>query len=218
MNTPSSTINLIELSPEVRATCGAGPAFFDTPWRNYRREFQLGEQHIPELLEILRSEAEGVEIGAWVGLHARRALGELHAVESLEILLRQARDDDGVVLDLPVIAGLIGAEAMPRLAAQLRRRPDDDDTLVMVAITGLLVLGSWHQCLKGTVVGILCEQLQAYPSQSRKTNGALLAALKVLADGDCSETIDQVSSRPLYYAAVNLGEFPSTPNEAVASD
>jgi hypothetical protein len=202
-------------SSEVRAVCSAGPATFDLPWRDYVREFQLSPRHVPELLQIVTASED---VGDWADMHARRALGELRAVEVVDPLIAQAETDDGVVLDLPIVAGLIGPGAVPHLLYPLRRPMKDDDTVPIAAIESLSLVARWHRDARDDVEKLLCERLQAYPTQSRTINGALIAALQVLSPAACRETIDQVLLLAMYHTDHNLRAYPPTSKDAVASD
>lgn len=203
------------LSAEVRAVCGAGPATFDLPWRDYVRDFRLTPAHVPELLSVVTATGD---VGDWADMHARRALAELRAAEVMDPLISLAETDDGVVLDLPVVAGLIGRAAVPPLQNALRRPVKDDDTVQITAIEALLLVARWHPDARDEVEKILCGQLQAYPTQSRRISGALLAALQVLSPVSCRETVEQLARLPMYHADHNLRTYPPTSKDAVASD
>lgn len=207
-------------SPEVRALCAAGPTFFDLPWRDYVREFKLSPRHILELLQIVnawRQGGDGGEIGDWAELHARRALGELRAVDAIEPLIALSEVDDGAVLDLPIVAGLIGPSAIPHLMHSLRTRVVDDPTVQIVAIEALVLIARWHNDARRDVAKILCDQLQNYPMQPGIINGTLIAGLELLSPSTCRETIDSIRRLYIYHIDCNLRAYPSTRKDVVKS-
>lgn len=203
------------LSAEVRAACRAGPATFDLPWRDYVRDFRLTPAHVPELMSIVTAPGD---VGDWADVHTRRALGELRAADVLGPLVAQAETDDGVVLDLPVVAGLVGRGAVPHVLIALRRPVTDDDTVQVAAVEALLLVARWHADARDEVERILCEQLQAYPTQSRRINGALLAALRALSPVGCREAVEQLARLPMYRTDHALRAYPPTSKDAVESN
>ncbi len=216
-----------QFSPEVCALCAAGAASFNAPWRNYVLDFRLDSHHIPELLQIAQASIQdkdgdenGIDqIGIWAELHARRALGELRVVDVMETLIALAEVDEGVVLDLPIIAALVGPGAIPSLVGSLQRRVEDDDTIQTVAIEALSLVARWHNEAREEIANILCWQLQAYPNQPRNVNGALIASLKgYFADmTHCRKTIDEVTPLTMYYTDYCLHTYPSTRERAIES-
>ena len=83
-------------------------------------------EHIPELIrlatdaELHWAHSDSSEV--WAPVHAWRALGQLHAEEAIEPLMRlfhELEDSDQVGEELPFIYGMIGASAIPTLAHYL---------------------------------------------------------------------------------------------------
>jgi hypothetical protein len=209
-----------ELSSEVRALWGAGPATFDLPWRNYPREFGLQEQHADELLRIVLASVrndQAEEIGDWVALHARRALAELRALKLMEPMLEQARADEGVVLDLPIIAGLVGPPAIPRLLPHLQQG-EYDEMLKIAAIEGLMLVGLWHPEATDQVTDILCRSLQGYPNRAITVNGALVSAIKFLSPSACREIIEEMQALRSYHVDHKMPAYPRSMQYAVESN
>jgi hypothetical protein len=135
-------------SPEVRAIFDAGPVTFGLPWRDYVREFQLSSRHVSELLRIVITSGGGneeTEVGDWAAMPARRALGELRASDAIEPLITLSKVDDAVVIDLPIVAGMVRPSAIPHLVPPLRRTGEEDNTIQLVAVEALALVGKWHQ-------------------------------------------------------------------------
>jgi len=88
----------------------------------------LTREHIPDLIRVIQDDnlnnADSESREVWAPLHAWRALGQLRAVEAVEPLLGllwriDEWDDDWVGEELPRVFSMIGAPAIPALAAYL---------------------------------------------------------------------------------------------------
>lgn len=91
-------------------------------WQKYPK-LGLGPEHIPELMrmaadpELNGAPAESREV--WAPVHAWRALGQLHAVEAVTLLLEvcEREDlDDWATENIPQALAMIGPGAIPALA------------------------------------------------------------------------------------------------------
>jgi len=209
---------LDKLSSEARALWAAGPATFDLPWRNYPREFGLQAQHTDQLLHIVLASVsdQAEEIGDWVALHARRALAELRVLEVIEPLLEQAMADEGLLLDLPIIAGLVGPPAIPRLLPHLQQG-EHDELLKIAAIEGVMLVGLWHPEATDQVTDILCRSLEGYPNRAITVNGAFLSAIKFLSPTACREVIEEMQELRYYHVGHKIPAYPRSMQYAVES-
>lgn len=90
------------------------------PWPDYRTELGLTSVDVPELIRMALDpifdelDSNGTEI--WAPVHAMQALGQLQATEAIAPLISVlAWDDDYTSVSLPLVFGMIGAEAIAPL-------------------------------------------------------------------------------------------------------
>lgn len=102
---------------KVAALLTLGEAEFGDLWIDYSEQFAFTEADVPELTRMVQDEAlqeSDDDRAAWACVHAWRALGQLRAVEALDVLARIVRErfeDDYVLQDLPQVFATIGLAA-----------------------------------------------------------------------------------------------------------
>src|SRR5436189_6236518 len=101
---------------EVAQLLTLGEVGFSAKWSDYS-ELGLRAEHVPELIQLATNEelmdAEEDTPAAWGPVHARRALGQLHAVEAIRPLLSLMHrledvDDDLLNEDFIDIVPMLG--------------------------------------------------------------------------------------------------------------
>lgn len=111
----------------VRKLLSIGDARSMRKWPNCLK-LGISEEHIPDLIRMLTDDdlnmADSKSSEVWAPLHAWRALGQLRAVEAIDVLIRQFQrieeeDDDWVGEELPTVMAMIGPPAISALAAYL---------------------------------------------------------------------------------------------------
>jgi hypothetical protein len=152
-------------------------------WPNYLRD-GLGPAQIPDLIRLTRDDVfnngdpDSREV--WGPLHAWRALGQLRAEEAiaplLDLLSQAGEDDDWVHEELPEVYSLIGATAIPALAAYLA---DDTRELSnrLTPATALAKLGNLHPDARDASVAALARQLDQFADNDPELNGFLISDL-----------------------------------------
>lgn len=124
-------MSITDYQPPVAELLNYGECRDYKKWRNYVRELNLEEQHIPELIkmatdkELNLADSDSKEV--WSSLHAWRALGQLKAIEALKPLLSllNNRDDDWISSDFPTLCTLIGKDSIPLLKEFLADSSND---------------------------------------------------------------------------------------------
>jgi hypothetical protein len=110
-------------------TVGDANIFKPIEWPDYLERYELGTEHIPELIQMAcdmalhLSSSDGPEI--WAPVHAWRALAQLRAEEAIQPLLEFMRidlDDDAVAQEFATVFGMIGAAAIGPITAFLGDR------------------------------------------------------------------------------------------------
>lgn len=120
-----------EYPPPVDKLLTYGDPREESIWPNYR-ELGLRKEHIPHLINMVQDETlhdalytedEDRELKVWAPVHAWRALGQLGALEAVDVLLDQFwRVEDGdewVAEEMPTVFGLLGIQTIPKLKAYL---------------------------------------------------------------------------------------------------
>lgn len=133
-------------------------------WPDYL-QLGLGPQQIPDLVRMATDralyQADSDSRAVWAPIHAMRALGQLHAADAAEPLLRMLLDnpdDDWVHEELPFVYGMIGPAAIPTLDAYLADTSHDLFARVTVA-SSLARIGVEHPEARGRSMTALTEQL-----------------------------------------------------------
>jgi hypothetical protein len=155
-------------------------------WPNYL-ELGLTEDHVPDLIRMALDKhlnwADEQHPELWnPPIHAVRALGQLRAVaavEPLSQLFHEFEEIDGsdwVSSDLPRAYGLIGATAIPGVAAYLL-----DDTHGVwpriTAVDALETIAQAHPETRDQIVQVMMEQLEHYEASDPALNAAVIGVL-----------------------------------------
>ena len=182
----------------VRKLLTYGDAGSFSEWPNYR-ELGLSEHHIPELIRMLTDDelytagSEGPEV--WAPLHAWRALGQLHAVEAIDALLRQLyrideEHDDWIGDEFPEVFAMIGASAIPELKTYLATEGHGLYARVC-ASHSLANIGKSSPEALDRCADCLTYQLTKYAHNDPTLNGFLISYLLDLNAVDSISTIRQ---------------------------
>lgn len=167
--------------PPIDRLIVLGNAWEMESWPDYLA-LGLGPQHIPDLIRLATdpelNEADSDSKEVWAPAHAWRALAQLGAQEAagpLTALFRRIDeyDDDFVGEDLPVAFGLLGAGAIPPLAACLAAETNGLWARV-AASRSLAEIGRRHSGARVSCVGALARQLERFAEQDPDLNGFLV--------------------------------------------
>lgn len=154
-------------------------------WRDYKSD-GLTAEHIPTLIELAQDEELYYE--AWpdpaarAPIHAWRALGQLQAVDALDMLLRLMdlwQDEEWVVLDMPIVIAMLGPSVLDTLGDAFERVRGND-------ITGATIVEAIHEIAQRTpevqpqCVAVLTAELENYGQNHRWVNARLVHALTEL--------------------------------------
>jgi hypothetical protein len=165
-------------------------------WPDYRA-LGLTEDHVPELLAIsLDDELAGrQDDSGWAPIHARRALGQLQAVETLETLfhfltLQENEDDDWLFEELPRVAALCGEASIPHLSSFLANSENPMHARVAAA-EGLAKLGEETRSLRMPCAKHIERVLEQFSTQDEDFNGFLISNLLKLDYSDALPLIER---------------------------
>lgn len=145
----------------------------------------LGPEQIPDLIRMVEddklNDADSESLKVWAPLHAWRALGQLRAEAAVEPLLGllwriEEFDDDWVGEELPVVLGMIGPAAVPKVAEYLA------DPLYglwarVAAAHSLAEVGQRHPDARDDCVAVLRDTLKGFADHDPTLNGFLISFL-----------------------------------------
>lgn len=185
-------------SPLVERFLEIGDAF-GKEVLDYVDEFELTCQHIPELIrlaadaEIYAREWDEDDPVLWAPVHARRALGQLKAVEAVQPLLDSMVQfgelDDTFLSDLPKIFAEIGPSAIPTLVAMLSDSGKDEFDRACCS-NALARIGKEHPESRDECVALLSAELARNGDESRFLNALLVDDLVKLKAVESAGTIE----------------------------
>jgi hypothetical protein len=195
-------------APPLDQLLTLGESRANSEWPNYS-ELGIGQRHVADLVrmavdETLFDDPEAPK--SWAPLHALHALGQLGDAAAVEPLLARLGSfhgddwDDFFSEDLAPVMALIGAPALPALAAFLTDRGRDPWARGYVA-NAIRAIGDKHPEQRSECVGILTRQLE-----KAAENGPVLNALII------SDLIDlkAVEAAPVIEAAFSSGAVDET--------
>lgn len=172
-----------DYSPPVDKLLAIGRAPNWRNWLNYLEKFELGSEHISELIRMATDreldEIDANQPESWASIHARRALGQLRAeaaIEPLISLFHEWEDDEWVLEDLPDVFGLIGPSAIPALAAYLADKSRGLYPRVSAA-ESLDRIGQTYPDARAECVAAIAAQLELFQENDPDLNGFLLPPL-----------------------------------------
>jgi len=172
-------------SPPVDRLRNFGPVEFNEEWPDYVGQLGLGVEHVPDLIRMVADPAlydSDVEFEACATIHARRALGQLQAVESVKPLLdamdEYIDEDDFWTEELPAVLARIGPEALPAIASHLAH-PGPDEFSRVASASAIGEIGQRYPEVRDRCVAILTEQLARHEDheESWAVNGFIVSAL-----------------------------------------
>ena len=166
----------------------------DQSWPNYL-ELGFSEADIPELIRMMTDNdlhnAKMDSLEVWAPLHAWRTLGQLHAVEAAEPMVRlfdRVHHDDWLARELPKAFSLIGPAAISAItdfmadsAVDPYRRICAPDCLVRIAQD--------HPAHRKECIEKLERQLELYETNGEVLNSFLIMGLM---DLQATEAIDTI--------------------------
>ena len=166
-------------------------------WQDYAATFGLTDADIEPLIRLacdpaLRDEATD-SIEAWAPMHAWRALAQLRAEAAVAPLLAllerlDADDDIGAEDEMPVVFGIIGAPAIPHMAAFLADR--SKPTFVTADAAGSLAqIALRHPECRAECIEVLMRVLRPHADANSVVNGF---AVGRLLDLSAVEAIDAI--------------------------
>ena len=158
---------------------------FIREWPDYAT-LGIGAEHSSELIAMatdseLQSAAPD-SLKVWAPIHARWALGQLRSEEAIEPLLtvlhRLDKDgwDDWIGEELPKVYGMIGAAAIPALAAYLADSAHGLASQLCVA-HGLVQIGERHPEARDASIAAIARQLERFRKNHPELNGFLVSYL-----------------------------------------
>lgn len=172
-----------DYSPPVDKLLAIGEPPDWREWPNYVEKFELGSEHVSELIRMAMDldleEIDAKQPECWATIHARRALGQLRAeaaIPPLISLLHEWEDDEWVLEDLPDVFGLIGPSAIPALAAYLADRSRGLYPRVSAA-ESLDRIGQRYPDARAECVAAIAAQLELFQDNDPDLNGFLLPPL-----------------------------------------
>lgn len=154
-------------------------------WPDYPTEFGLDISDAPELVRILLdpelrfADSDSVEV--FSGIHAWRALGQLRAelaIDTLLTLLEEGdeHDDEWALEELPIVFGMIGRAAMPKLQKSLYDGSLNLWTRVAAA-RSLKEIAEREQSARGDAVASLAGLLGRFAENDPALNAFLVSYL-----------------------------------------
>jgi len=187
-----------EYTDPVRRLLSIGESWENDPakWPDYAAKFGLGSEHIAELIRLAcdtvlyGGDSDSAEV--WAPVHARRVLGQLRAEESVLPLLAFLKsaelDDDLTDMELPVVFGLIGATAIPSIAAFIWDQSASPFP-APTAIAGIKEIARRHPACRGECISVLGRLLERPGDTDPAVKGFAVSAL---IDLEAVEAIDAI--------------------------
>lgn len=151
-------------------------------WLNYIKEYELKEEHIPDLIEMVldNSTDEFIEPDSYAAIHAWRSLGQLQATEAIdaliEVIKRNVWEDWGWE-EVPEVLSMIGEPAIEPLRKTLAETARDYSFHPTIFESALRYTARRHADLKERILEIIVNQLRDAANNDRTLNGFLVANL-----------------------------------------
>ncbi len=165
-------------------------------WPNYPEELGITSEFIPELIRLATDEtfdeADSDSLEIWAPVHAWRTLGQLHAEEAIESLLKlfEYRDNDWMVDELPIVYSMIGPKAIPALSDYLAN-VENEMFARTSAMDCLEKIAQVHPEHYSECVNILTQQLEKFNENDIELNAFLVSALVNLKAVESVSTIER---------------------------
>jgi hypothetical protein len=144
----------------------------------------IGPAHVPDLIRMVQDEelnqVDSDSLEVWAPVHAWRALGQLRSEKAIEpllgILWRIDDDDDWVGEEVPVVLGMIGPAALPKLTEYLAD-PGNGLWPRVAAAQALVEIGQRYPEALAGCVAVLTRSLEGFPSHYQTLNAFLISFL-----------------------------------------
>ena len=174
-------------------------AGFGSDWPNYVEEYGLTAEHVSELIRMASDAKlyESVETDSWATVHARRAVGQLRAVEAAGPLLAAMdafdKYDEFFLIDHPKIFGMIGSGAIPALASRFEEKRPSRSTRFACA-ESLEEIAKAHPEAREECIAVLTKHLAKKEDEDDDDwalNGFVLASLLELKAVESAGVIEE---------------------------
>ena len=152
-------------------------------WADYVSEYNLTDEHIPDLLKMLDVYTQPIDDfdehdpASWTAIHVWRALGQLkneQAIQPLiDVMMRGTWEDWGWE-DIPQAIALIGEPAIEPVKRELAKRAAKYDLHPTWFHGTLENIANMNNSLKERVVDILIEQLEEAKTNDPALNGFII--------------------------------------------
>ena len=171
--------------PPLDRLVAFGPVEFNEKWPDYVSILGLTIEHVPELIRMVGDPNlydSDVENETCATIHARRALGQLRAVEAVGPLLEAMDEyidgDDFWTEELPEVLATIGPGSLPALAKWLAHSGADEATRNVCA-EAIAQIGKKCPESRDECVEILTNQLARHEDHQDAwvVNGFIVSAL-----------------------------------------
>jgi hypothetical protein len=142
----------------------------------------ISSEHIPELIRMATDEslmwADSESEEVWAPVHARRALGQLHATEAIESLLSLLADDDDdwIGEEVPVILALIGPMSAGPASKYLQDKRKGADARITASVC-LEKIALRHREARDTCIAALSQALEGFKNNDPDLNGFIISSL-----------------------------------------
>jgi hypothetical protein len=176
-----SEISASEYAEPVSKLLTMGDCRGQPEWPDYLA-LGLGPEQIPDLIHMVEDEelhwADSESLEVWAPLHAWRALGQLSAEAAVEPLLGllwriEELEDDWVGEEIPVVLGMIGPAAVPKLAEFLAD-PLQGLWARVAAAHALAEVGQRHPDARDDCVAVLSGALDGFADHDPSLNALLI--------------------------------------------
>ncbi len=172
-----------DYSPPVDELLAIGEPPDWREWPNYAEKFELGSEHVSELIRMATDreleETDAEQPDCWAPVHARRALGQLRAeaaIEPLLSLLHECEDDEWVAAEMPEVFELIGPAAVPALAAYVADKSRGMYPRVIAAEI-LARIGQADPETRAECVRAIAAELELFQDNHQELNSFLIGSL-----------------------------------------
>lgn len=175
-------------------------------WHNYPETVGLTVDNVPELIRMATDSAfwalEDDRLEVWAPIHAWRSLGQLHAEAAIVPLtqLFHEQDSDWITEEMPKVYAMLGAAAIPVLAAYLS--DGSHEALARnTAVDCLLNIARSHPESRDACVAPMLKQLESFAENDIDLNTILIGDLLDLKAVEAAPLMEQV------FAAEQVDEF-----------
>lgn len=198
-------------------------------WPNYRQEYQLGQQDVPELIRMLADLELDQTVGpaGWARVHAYRALGQLRAGSAAKAMIAAleaaiARQDARGRAEIPAALEMIGPAVCPD-AIHALDNPALDPYIHVALASILATIARTAPDMQEACLHALTTALERGKANDPRLNSGLILSLKLLNATKAESLIQWVYSsgwadnRMLQYALQDQDETVPTTTGSRAS-